>query len=162
MLRPDSARRWWRMTVHQMVCHLADNFRMAIGQRPVATTRVPVPRGLVKWVALYAPLPWPRGIPTAPETDQRRLGTRPVEFAADLAEAVALLERVAGAELERRARGGANCVERAAEASPREASHFSTGAPAATHFGPQVAQGAQQKAVAQPPASPPRRQSVRQ
>ncbi len=102
-LRPDSARRWGRMTVHQMVCHLADHFRMALGQRPVATTRVPVPRGLVKWVALYAPLPWPRGIPTAPETDQRRLGTRPVEFAADLAEAVALLERVAGAELERRA-----------------------------------------------------------
>jgi hypothetical protein len=102
-LRPDSARRWGRMTVHQMVCHLADNYRMALGQRPVETMRVPVPRGLVKWVALYAPLPWPRGIPTAPETDQQRLGSRPVEFAADLAEAVALLERVAGAELARRA-----------------------------------------------------------
>jgi hypothetical protein len=103
-VRPDSARRWGRMSVHQMVCHLADNYRMALGQRPVETTRVPVPRGLVKWAALYAPLPWPRGIPTAPETDQERLGTRPLEFAVDLAEAAALLERVAAeAGLERRA-----------------------------------------------------------
>jgi hypothetical protein len=87
-----------------MVCHLNDNFRMALGQRPVEATRVLVPRGFVKWAALYAPLPWPRGIPTAPETDQERLGTRPLEFAADLAEAAALLERVAAeAGLERRA-----------------------------------------------------------
>ncbi len=100
---PGCSRRWGRMSVHQMVCHLADNFRMALGQRPVETTRVPLPRVFVKWGALYAPIPWLRGIPTAPETDQERLGTRPVEFAADLAEAVALFERVAAeAGLERR------------------------------------------------------------
>jgi hypothetical protein len=94
-VRPDSSRRWGRMSVHQMVCHLADNFRMALGQRPVEATRVPLPRGFVKWAALYAPIPWPRGIPTAPETDQERRGTPPAAFAADLAEAMALLERVA-------------------------------------------------------------------
>ena len=103
-LRPDCPRRWGRMSVHQMVCHLADNFRMALGLRPVEATPVPLPRAFVKWGALYAPIPWPKGIPTSVETDQERGGTRPVEFAADLAEAVALFERVATqARLEKRA-----------------------------------------------------------
>jgi hypothetical protein len=91
------------MSVHQMVCHLADNFRMALGLRAVEATRVPLPRGLVKWGALYARIPWPKGIPTSVATDQERGGTRPVEFAADLAEVVALFERFAReAGLERR------------------------------------------------------------
>jgi hypothetical protein len=93
-LRLDSPRRWGRMSVHQMVCHLADNFRMALGERGVESTFVPLPRGIVKWAALYAPIPWPKGIPTSPETDQERGGTRPGEFAADLGEAVRLFERV--------------------------------------------------------------------
>ena len=94
-LRPDSTRRWGRMSVQQMVCHLADNYRMALGQRRVEITRVPIPRAFVKWGALYAPIPWPRGIPTSPETDQERGGTRPIQFAADLAQAAGLLESVA-------------------------------------------------------------------
>jgi len=93
-VHPDSARRWGRMSAHQMVCHLADNYRMALGQRAVASGPLPLPRVLVKWGALYAPIPWPKGIPTSPETDQERGGTRPVAFAADLAEALALLELV--------------------------------------------------------------------
>jgi hypothetical protein len=32
-VRPDSARRWGRMSVHQMVCHLADANRMALGRK---------------------------------------------------------------------------------------------------------------------------------
>ena len=32
-VRPDSVRRWGRMSVHQMVCHLADAHRMALGQK---------------------------------------------------------------------------------------------------------------------------------
>ena len=93
-VRPDSARRWGRMSAHQMVCHLADNYRMALGQRAVASGPLPLPRALVKWGALYAPIPWPKGIPTSLETDQERGGTRPVAFAADLAQAMALLELV--------------------------------------------------------------------
>ena len=34
-LRPDSVRRWGRMSVHQMVCHLCDGFRMGMGEKPV-------------------------------------------------------------------------------------------------------------------------------
>jgi hypothetical protein len=51
-------------------------------------------RTVLKWIVLYAPLPWPGGIPTSPEIDQQRFGTRPVDFAADLARVEALMEFV--------------------------------------------------------------------
>ena len=63
-LRPDSARRWGRMSAHQMVCHVADAFRMALGDKPVSPVRGLVPALVLRWGALYAPVPWPRGIPT--------------------------------------------------------------------------------------------------
>ena len=90
-LRPDSARRWGRMSAHQMVCHLSDALRMCTGQMPVSPATSLLNRTVVKWVALYAPLPWPAGILTSPEIDQEGAGTRPGEFAADLAELEALL-----------------------------------------------------------------------
>jgi hypothetical protein len=93
-LRPESARRWGRMSVHQMVCHLADAFRMALGQKPVTPATGPLRRTIVKWFALYAPVPWPAGIPTSPEIDQEGGGTRPVDFTADVGQVEALLELV--------------------------------------------------------------------
>ena len=91
-IRSDSAPRWGRMSAHQMVCHLADACRMATGQKAVAPVRGRVPPVLIKWIALYLPLRWPRGIATVPELDQHGGGTEPVDFAADLAAAEALLE----------------------------------------------------------------------
>jgi hypothetical protein len=91
--RPDSTRRWGRMTAHQMVCHLADNFRMALGERRVAPTTGLMQRTLLKWFVLYVPVPWPAGIPTSPEVDQERGGTPPTDFATDLRRAEELLLR---------------------------------------------------------------------
>jgi Protein of unknown function (DUF1569) len=93
--RPDSTRRWGRMTVHQMVCHLSDNFRMALGQKQVSDASSFVTRTLIKWIALYSPLRWRAGILTRPEVDQEIGGTKPGEFAADLKEAEGLLTIVA-------------------------------------------------------------------
>jgi hypothetical protein len=95
-LRPDSARRWGRMSVHQMVCHLGDAFRMATREKPVLETSTVLQRTVVKWVALYAPLPWPSGIHTSPELDQCGGGssTAPVDFAADVECARALVDRI--------------------------------------------------------------------
>ena len=93
-VHPDSARRWGRMSVHQMVCHLCDSFRMATGEKRVVETGRLMQRTVVKWFALYAPLRWPPGIPTLPEVDQERGGTKPIEFAADLAQVEAFVERI--------------------------------------------------------------------
>jgi hypothetical protein len=91
----DSQRRWGRMSAHQMICHLSDSFRMVTGDKRVRTPRGRVRPALIKTIALYAPLPWPHGIPTVGDLDQLKGGTRPLEFAADLAELTALVDRVA-------------------------------------------------------------------
>ena len=92
-VRPESAARWGRMSAHQMVCHVADAIRMALGEQPVTPATGLLQRTIVKWIALYAPLPWPGGrIHTSPEIDQVRLGAKPVDFAADVARVEALLE----------------------------------------------------------------------
>jgi hypothetical protein len=91
-LRAESERRWGRMSAHQMVCHLSDAFRMALGQKAVSNASGPLQRTIVKWVALYAPLPWPQGIPTSPEVDPCREGTPPVDFSADIAQLEAIVE----------------------------------------------------------------------
>lgn len=84
------------MTAHQAVCHLADSLRGVLGDRPIP----PIPNLLVKTVgrafALWTPLPWPKGTPTAPIVDQvAGGGTPPGDFGRDVAELSALLDRFA-------------------------------------------------------------------
>ncbi len=74
-----------------MVCHLGDSLRMVMGRKLVSHATSVLQRTIVKWIALYAPLPWPAGIRTRPEIDQELGGTRPVDFAEDLAQVEALL-----------------------------------------------------------------------
>jgi hypothetical protein len=95
-LTPQSIACWGRMSAGQMVCHLSDSFRMALGQRAATTSprRGPlwrVVQGFLR-IALYLPLRVPRGLPTSPEIDQERKGTHPGDFVADVAQLVALLE----------------------------------------------------------------------
>lgn len=96
-VRADSKARWGRMNAHQMCCHLADSFRLGTGERGVSMASTPLPRPVMRFFALYVPMPWPKGLPTMPEADQEKAGTRPVEFKRDRAELLAIIERfVAG------------------------------------------------------------------
>ena len=83
-LSGESPRQWGKMTVNQMVCHLTDGFQMGTGERPVKEVSSLWSRTGMKWVALYLPLPWPKGVPTLPEADALRGGTPPTELADDL------------------------------------------------------------------------------
>ncbi len=83
-LRPDSPRRWGRMTPHQAVCHLRDTFVMGTGEKPVSDASGWRERTIVKWMALYGPGAWPAGIMTRPEVDQECGGTRPAAFEEDV------------------------------------------------------------------------------
>ena len=94
-LRQDSVRRWGRMSAHQMVCHLSDGYRLLIGERTTQLAATPLPRLMMRWIALYAPIRWPAGILTTPELDQDAGGTRPADFDADVAELEKLLREVA-------------------------------------------------------------------
>jgi Protein of unknown function (DUF1569) len=90
-LRPESQRRWGKMTPHQMVCHLIDSCRVMTGEKQVSQATGLPQRTIIKWAALYLPLPWPPGILTRPEIDQMQGGRKPVDFAADIMELETLL-----------------------------------------------------------------------
>jgi hypothetical protein len=94
-VRPDSGARWGRMSAHQMVSHLADALRVATGQVAVSAATGPLQRTIVKWTALYLPVRWPPGIPTRPELDQEVGGTKPQDFARDVARVESLLRAFA-------------------------------------------------------------------
>lgn len=93
-LRPDGPRRWGSMSASETLCHLADSFRMLVGEKAIRDRSTLLQRTLVKWIALWAPMQWPPGIRTTPEFDQHAGGTPPAEFAADLAQLEMLLERI--------------------------------------------------------------------
>jgi hypothetical protein len=92
-IQTTSQRCWGRMSAHQMICHLNDGFRLYMGERPAAPVPMRLPRVLLKWTALWAPIPWPRGFKTMPEIDQQASGTPPVEFSSDIAELRNLISR---------------------------------------------------------------------
>ena len=93
-VRPSCTRKWGRMSAHQMVCHLSDAFRLVTHQKAASPATGIVQSTLIKWIALYVPFSWPQGVPTRPEMDQEIEGTKPGDFAADLADLESLLERI--------------------------------------------------------------------
>jgi hypothetical protein len=94
-VRPEARALWGKMNAHQMVCHLNDSFGLAMGAKTASEDITFVNRTLIRWVALRAPLPWPKGSPTRPEMDQLAGGTRPVEFLDDKAALAAAIDRFA-------------------------------------------------------------------
>jgi Protein of unknown function (DUF1569) len=95
LLTPLNAARWGRMSAHQAVCHLSDSFRLPLGYKSASDATGVLQRSLIKWIALYAPLPWPKGVPTRPEMSQGVGGTLPLEFAGDRAALAGLIEEFA-------------------------------------------------------------------
>jgi hypothetical protein len=93
-VRPENVRRWGRMTAHQMICHLCDASRMALGRKTVSDATGVVQRTILKWLALYAPVTWRTGILTRPEIDQECGGTKPRDFRADINDLEALVELI--------------------------------------------------------------------
>ena len=99
LLTPESQRRWGRMTAHETLCHLADSFRGMMGELRVSPAPGgPIKRQVMRLVALHTPLSWPKGVPTRPEVDPRREGTRPENFERDRDEVLALMRRFASAD----------------------------------------------------------------
>jgi hypothetical protein len=88
-LRPETERRWGTMTPGEMLCHLGDAGDSVLKRRipPGATppNRLPLP---VKWLMLYSPIPFPKGVETRPGVNPKKEGTRPGDFAADRARVV--------------------------------------------------------------------------
>jgi hypothetical protein len=76
-VRRDIQPRWGTMSAHQMICHLSDSFRASLVEKYVSASGTVLKRALFKVMALWSPLPWPRGIKTRPEMDQQQGGRHP-------------------------------------------------------------------------------------
>jgi hypothetical protein len=88
-LRPDSAAKWGRFSAPQMVSHVIQSIGMMTGAVPVASKSVPwaFSHAPVKHLLIYV-LPFPKGLPTAPE-----LLARPCEDASSTSESAWSAER---------------------------------------------------------------------
>jgi hypothetical protein len=97
-LDPNARAKWGRMTAPQMLCHLNDSFRVAMGEKYASPATSLLQRTFIKWVALRTPVPWPPGVPTRPEIEQGRGGTPPAEWESDCAELLRLMNAFAQRE----------------------------------------------------------------
>jgi hypothetical protein len=86
-------RRWGKMTVHQMVCHLCDSYRLALGEKSASPATGFLQRTAMKWFALWVPLHWPKNVPTRPEMEQGDGGTVPTDFERDHADLLAIVRQ---------------------------------------------------------------------
>jgi hypothetical protein len=87
-------RRWGRMTAHQMAVHLAQVAEAALGRHDFAIPHQ-APRRVIKLVALYLPLPWPRNLQTG--ADLAGLAVAPDAFVGDRQRAITTLADLAAA-----------------------------------------------------------------
>jgi len=92
-LTADTPRVWGKMTAHQMMCHLSDSFHVAMNERPAGSVANAFTRGVMKWIALRAPLKWPKDLPTMREVNQQIDGTKPIGFDRDFAELRRTIDR---------------------------------------------------------------------
>jgi hypothetical protein len=92
-LSPVDTRRWGSMTVHQMVCHVDDSYKCALGEKTASPATGWFERTMMKWLALHTPTKWPKGVPTRPEMEQGKGGSMPVDFGQDVASLLYTFER---------------------------------------------------------------------
>jgi len=90
-LTPERPRQWGRMSVQQMVCHLSESLKMAIGELDVAPKRLPIRYTPLKQLIIYV-APFPKNAPTAPELT---IAATPHSWADDLSTLRQLIDRFA-------------------------------------------------------------------
>lgn len=76
-----------------MLCHLSDAFSLALGDRDGGRTPRLHERTVMRWIGVSTPLPWPKGLPTAPACDQEVGGTPPTDFSGDKATLLKIIDR---------------------------------------------------------------------
>lgn len=100
LLAPESQRRWGTLGVGAMLAHLADGFRIAMGEMPEPTRsrRTPLRLAPVRWLVLRLPAPLPRNAPSDPAFFVTSAG----EFEHDRQDLLETIDRFVAAPAERR------------------------------------------------------------
>ncbi len=91
-LTPQLQRRFGRMTAHQMLCHVSDQMRVALGDLPVTPSGPNLTGIVARLYSIHTPLPWPKGrVRTSPEM----LTAKPAGWDQDMRACQALIGRFA-------------------------------------------------------------------
>jgi hypothetical protein len=61
-IRPDSPRKWGRMSIDQMLWHVNQFLAASVGETTLVTQRSPIPAPIMKFLVIY--VPWPKSAPT--------------------------------------------------------------------------------------------------
>jgi hypothetical protein len=95
-LRSDARRQWGMMSVDQMLWHVNESFRMALGEaqfQPIKTP--PLPKPVMRWLLLN--VPWPKG--RAP-TYREMVASKNYDFAAEQSRCLQFIDRMADRRLD--------------------------------------------------------------
>lgn len=88
---PDAKPAWGRLDAPRMVCHVADQMRVALGDLPTKPVHTFASRTFLKFLVISTGFEAPRGkVQTAPEM----LTSRPASWEGDLSACLELAERV--------------------------------------------------------------------
>ena len=90
-LTPETRPGWGGLTAPRLLCHLADQLRVAMGEISVVPTDTLLSRTLLKWLVVYTPLKAPPGKVKAPP---EMLRSSPGGWASDLERCRGLIGRV--------------------------------------------------------------------
>jgi hypothetical protein len=55
---------WGVMSAGQMICHVRGAFQTAMAEGELTYEKTPLPPGVIKKIALYAPVTWAKNFPT--------------------------------------------------------------------------------------------------
>lgn len=93
-LTPDSKRLWGKMNANQMICHVSDPVRGALGVRQYKGAGNFFFHTVLKWTFLYV-MSFPKGAPTDPEFNQLEgTGTPVTDFNSDHRTLLQLLQQL--------------------------------------------------------------------
>jgi uncharacterized protein DUF1569 len=90
-LSPDRRALWGKMSAQQMVCHLVESLKMALGDLAVAPKNLPLRYPPLKQLVVYV-APFPKNAPTAPELV---ITATPNEWSRDVSTLTTLMDRFA-------------------------------------------------------------------
>jgi len=93
-LRPDSQRQWGKLSASQILPHLADPFRVTLGEKKARSVANFVTKSFVGKL-LVRRLPWPKGAPTSPDFLPGTGMTEPKSFEEDRQALLLLVHRFA-------------------------------------------------------------------
>jgi hypothetical protein len=93
-LAPDTRPKWGKLDAPRMVVHVTDAVRASLGELALTPKASPLRYWPVNVLVMFY-LPWPKGVPTAPEL----LVRRPVGWADELGTLRATLDRFVGRDV---------------------------------------------------------------